>query len=63
MYTPHYNPETFPAEYILFNPRQNLKNITKEHNLNKARLSLNKLLNEMNTKREARQRAKSRSVN
>lgn len=60
MYTPHYNPETFPAEYILFNPRQNLQNITKEHNLNKARKSLNVLLNEMNTKREARQKAKSR---
>jgi hypothetical protein len=61
MRTPHYSTGSFPAEYILFNPRGDLNNITTEYNLNKARDNLNVLLGEMNNKREARHRAKSKS--
>lgn len=59
MRTSHYNVGSFPAEYILFNPRADLVNVTAEFNLNRARANLNALLNEMNTKREARRLKKS----
>ena len=52
--TPHYNVGSFPAEYILFNPRQDLVNITTEYNINKARANLNVILGNMNTKRQSR---------
>ena len=55
MRTPHYNVGSFAAEYILFNPRQDLVNITREYNMNRARSNLNVLLTAMNNKREARQ--------
>lgn len=55
MRTPHYNVGSFPAEYIIFNPRTDLLNVTTEFNFNKKRTNLNVLLNEMNTKRASRQ--------
>ena len=55
MRTPHYEVGSFAAEYILFNPRQDLVNVTTEYNLNKARANLNVILGAMNNKREARQ--------
>jgi hypothetical protein len=55
MRTPHYNVGSFPAEYIIFNPRTDLSNVTTEFNFNKTRANLNVLLNEMNTKRASRQ--------
>jgi hypothetical protein len=54
MRTPHHVPFSFPAEYILFRPRSDLRNVTAEFNLNKARANLNTLLEAMNTKRQAR---------
>jgi hypothetical protein len=54
MRTIHYSQGSFPAEYILFNPRQDLLNITNEYNLNKARANLNAVLEAINNKREAR---------
>lgn len=54
MRTPHYPTLSFPAEYILFNPRQDLVNVTTEYNMNKARANLNTILGAMNTKRQAR---------
>lgn len=61
MPTPHYNVASFPAEYILFNPRLDLMNITREYNINKARENFNKTLEAMNTKRQARRVARSLS--
>jgi len=55
MRTPHYEVGSFAAEYILFNPRRDLVNVTAEYNLNKARANLNVILGAMNNKREARQ--------
>ena len=55
MRTPHYEVGSFAAEYILFNPRQDLVNVTTEYNLNKARANLNVILGAMNNKRAARQ--------
>ena len=57
--TPHYNVGSFPAEYILFNPRQDLVNVTAEYNMNKERANLNAILGAMNTKRQARRVAMS----
>jgi hypothetical protein len=57
--TPHYAQGAFPAEYILFKPRQDLVNVTTAFNLNKARQNLYAQLNEMNKKREARLKARS----
>ena len=54
MRTPHYNVGSFAAEYILFNPRQDLVNVTTEYNMNKARQNLNVILGAMNNKRQAR---------
>ena len=54
MRTPHYEVGSFAAEYILFNPRQDLVNITTEYNMNKARQNLNVILGAMNNKRQAR---------
>lgn len=54
MRTPHYPQLSFPAEYILFRPRSDLKNVTAEYNLNKARVNLNTMLGEMNRKHNAR---------
>ena len=52
--TPHYETGYFPAEYILFRPRQDLVNVTAEYNLNKARHELYVILNAMNKRRQAR---------
>jgi len=54
MRTPHYLQGYFPSEYILFNPRQNVENVTADFNMNKARANLNKLLVAMNTRRQMR---------
>ena len=54
MRTPHYNEGSFSAEYILFNPRRDLVNVTNEFNFNMARENLNKKLVAMNNRREAR---------
>jgi uncharacterized FAD-dependent dehydrogenase len=54
MRTPHYNEGSFSAEYILFNPRRDLVNVTNEFNFNMARENLNKTLVAMNNRREAR---------
>jgi len=54
MRTPHYPMFSFPAEYILFKPRQDLVNVTAEYNMNRARQNLNTLLGAMNTRRQAR---------
>lgn len=54
MPTPHYPTLYFPAEYILFRPRQDLVNVTAEYNLNKARQELYVILNAMNKRRQAR---------
>jgi hypothetical protein len=54
MRTPHYEVGSFAAEYILFNPRRDLVNVTTEYNLNKARANLNVILTAMNNKRAAR---------
>ena len=58
MRTPHFEVGSFAAEYILFNPRRDLVNVTAEYNLNKARANLNVILGGMNNKRQARSLAR-----
>ena len=62
MPTPHYPQGTFPSEYILFNPRENVENITTQINMNQARSNLNALLMAMNAKRQMRENSRLRAV-
>ena len=55
MKSPHYpNPGSFPSEYILFRPRQDLVNVTKEISLNNARTKEEARLNAINARYMAR---------
>jgi hypothetical protein len=54
MATPHYEGGTFPAEYILFNPRQDLVNVTKEISLNNERAKVEARLEAINARYMAR---------
>jgi hypothetical protein len=55
MKSPHYpNPGSFPSEYILFRPRQDLMNVTKEISLNNARTKEEARLNAINARYMAR---------
>jgi hypothetical protein len=55
MKSPHYaNPGSFPAEYILFRPRQDLVNVTEEISLNNERAKVEATLNAINARYMAR---------
>lgn len=55
MKSPHYpNPGSFPSEYILFRPRQDLVNVTNEISLNNERAKVEARLEAINARYMAR---------